>query len=566
MIRPHQRFVWFGLALLLVGAACRLTMPYLVKLVVDDHLVPGKLDGVGTLVATFLGVAVLDVLGRRGQMVALETAGQNALLDLRLRVFRHLQRLPTAFFDRTPIGRLVGRVTTDIEALQEMFSSGLVTILGDVVFLIAAVVLLLGLSAQLTGATMLMVPVLVVTTMFVRVRVRRAYLAMRERLSQLNGFLHEQVSGMPTVQLFGREQDRVAQLATINGAVRDAQLGTVRWESVLSAVTEMLGFYTTALILWYGGGLATGGEVQLGTLLAFVQYMGLFFTPLNELSQKYTVMQNAMVASERIFALLDETPEPDDPATPERPSGHGRIEFRGVQFAYGPGTPVLHDLSFTIEPGERVALVGATGAGKTTVLSLLTRLYDPQAGGIYLDGVRIDRMARTELRRRIGVVPQDVVLFRGTVLDNLRLGQPDATDAQAIAAARRLGLDDLVSRMPGGFAATVAERGGNLSAGEKQLLALARMLVVEPPVLALDEATSNVDARTEQLLQNAVHELMLGRTSLVIAHRLSTVRDADRILVLEHGRLVEQGTHAALLARRGLYWRLHQLQFADEGS
>lgn len=566
VIRPYQAWIWWGLLLLLVNAACRLTLPYLVILAVDEHLMPGELEGFGMLMGFFLGTALFEVICRRWQLVALETAGQNALLDLRLEIFRHLQRLPARFFDKTPIGRLVGRVTTDVEALQEMFSSGVVTILGDLIFLLSATVLLMTLSAELTLSTMLMVPALVLTTMFVRQRVRRAYSAMRERLSQLNGFLHEHVSGMPIVQMFVQEANRTRDFADINAGVRDAQLRSVRWESLLSAATEMLSYYTTALILWYGGGLAAEDVITLGTLLAFFQYMGLFFAPLTELSLKYTVMQNALVASERIFALLDEPPEVAEAATTTPMRGDGTIEFRDVNFEYTTGTPVLRGVSFVAKAGESVALVGATGSGKSTIISLLTRLYELQHGQILVDGADIRQVARKDLRRRIGVVPQDVFLFQGTILDNIRLGHPDISDAEAIAAADLLHLDEIVSRFPGGYHEPLAERGKNLSAGEKQLIAFARMLVIAPCVLALDEATSNVDSHTEQLLQEAVHRLMIGRTSIIIAHRFSTIRDVDRILVMHEGELVETGSHHQLLAAGGAYWRLYQLQHQQPGT
>ena len=563
VIQPHQRWIWWGLILLLATAACRLTLPYLVKLAVDDHLVPGQLEGFGLLMAFFLGTAIFEVVCRRSQLIALETAGQNALLDLRLKVFRHLQQLPARFYDKTPIGRLVGRVTTDIEALQEMFSSGVVTIFGDLIFLAAATVLLLELSAELTLTTILMVPALVLTTMFVRQRVRRAYSAMREQLSQLNGFLYEQVSGMPIVQMFAQEANRTGDFAKINYGVQDAQLKSVRWESLLSAATEMLGFYTTALILWYGGGLAAEEVIPLGTLLAFVQYMGHFFTPLTELSLKYTAMQNALVASERIFALLDETPETPDSPDSAPLQGKGTIEFRNIHFEYNKDKPVLRDISFQAKAGESIAIVGATGSGKSTLLNLLTRLYEPQEGQILVDGVDITQAPRTDLRRRIGVVPQDVFLFQGNILDNIRLGHPNISDAEAIRAADKLHLDEIVARFPGGYFEPLAERGKNLSSGEKQLIAFARMLVVAPRILALDEATSNVDSHTEQLLQEAVQRLMVDRTSIIIAHRLSTIRDVDRILVLHEGELVESGNHDDLLAARGVYWRLDQMQHQD---
>lgn len=566
VIRPHQGHIWLGLLLLLVNAACRLTLPYIVLVAIDEHLVPNKLDGFWTLAGLYLLVAGVETLCRRWQLIALETAGQSSLFDLRLKLFRHLQQLPARFFDRTPLGRLVGRVTTDVEALQEVFSSGLVTILGDFVFLVAALVILFSLSAQLTFSTVLIIPVLVVTTLFVRQKVRQAYTAMRERLSRMNSFLHEHVSGMPIVQMFAQEENRVAAFAEINDGLRDSQLRSVWWESTLSAATEMLSAFTTALILYYGGILQMDDAIKLGTLVAFVDYMGRFFIPLNDLSLKYTVMQNAMVASDRIFDLLDETAEEPDPSSPAQPAGDGHIEFRDVTFGYSDDLPVLSNLSFEARPGERIALVGATGAGKTTILNLLTRLYELQSGQILLDGVDIRQFARNDLRRRIGVVPQDVFMFQGTVLDNIRLGHPGIADADAIRAADELHLDDVVGRFPLGYHEPIAERGKNLSAGEKQLIAFARMLVVAPCVLALDEATSNVDSHTEHLLQGAVHRVMAGRTSLIIAHRLSTIHDVDRILVLHAGKLVEQGSHEELMKRRGVYWRLYQLQYQEQES
>ena len=566
VIKPHQHLIWVGLTLLLVNAACRLTLPYLVLIAVDEFLVPGELDGFWFVTWAYLAVAGLEMICRRWQLIALETAGQNSLLDLRLQVFRHLQQLPATFFDRTSIGRLVGRVTTDVEALQETFSSGVVTILGDLVFLAAAVVILLALNLQLGLTTMLMVPVLVATTMIIRVGVRSAYVELRERVSQLNGFLHEQVSGMPIVQMFGQEENRVEEFAGINSSVCSSQIRTVRLESTLSASVEMLGSFTTALILYYGGILEIEEAIKLGTLVAFVDYMGRFFIPLNELSLKYTVMQNALVAGERIFSLLDEAVEEPDRDNPAVNSGDGAIEFRDVTFGYEPANPVLKSVSFRAEAGAKIALVGATGAGKSTILSLLTRLYELESGQILLDGVDIRDLSRVELRRQIGVVPQDVFLFQGSILDNVKLGHPHITDAEAIVAADQLHLDDIVRRFPGGYREPIAERGKNLSAGEKQLIALARMLVVAPLVLALDEATSNVDSHTEQLLQDAVHRLMSGRTSLIIAHRLSTIKDVDRILVMHAGELVEQGTHDELMAKQGVYWRLYQFQYQDQES
>jgi ATP-binding cassette subfamily B multidrug efflux pump len=569
-VRPHRRFLAIGFGLLLVASGCRLVLPWLVKRGIDDHLTPGDLDGVGWLVAAFLVVGLVEMAARRAQMYSVDRAGQSALLDLRARLFGHLQRLPASYYDRTPTGKVLGRVTTDVEALNELFSSGVVTILGDFVFLGATLGILFALDWRLTLATLLVVPPLGAVTLFVRARVRRAYQEMRSQLSAMNAFLHEQVGGMAVNQMFAREARVAAQFEETNAGVRQAQLRTVWWESVLSAAVEMLGSFTVALILWFGGRQAldalgapagvAADPLTLGTLFAFIEYMQRFFAPLNDLSMKYAVLQNATTASRRIFDLLEVDEALPEPAAPAAlPPAAGEIVFEGVGFGYG-SERVLEDLSFRIAPGERVALVGATGAGKTTVLKLLTRLYDPDQGRILLDGVDLRDHRLAQLRSRVALVPQDVFLFEGTILENIRLGKPEVGAAQARAAADRLHLDEFVARFPRGYEEPVRERGKNLSAGEKQLLSFARVLAASPPVLALDEATSNVDSHTEQRLQEAVHELMEGRTSLAVAHRLSTVRDVDRILVFHRGRLAEQGRHDELLALRGIYWRLVELQ------
>jgi len=576
-IRPHQRWLWGGLACLMLMSASRLVLPWLVKIALDSHLAIGDLGGYYPLVALFLAVALVDATLRRLQQVLVETGGQSALRDLRIALFRHLQQLSASFFDRTPTGRLVGRVTTDVEALQELFASGVVTIAGDLLFLIATVVILFSLAPGLAAVSMIVVPLLIGITLLIRNRVRSAYVHMRGKLSEMNGFLHERISGMSVIQMFNREPATLEGYRQINQGVRDAQLRTVWWETLLSTSVELLSSMTIAVILWYGGGavaegwragasgVPTGADyLTLGVLFAFIDYMQKFFQPLNELSLKYTVMQNAMTAGRRVFDLLDVEERLPEPTQAQAPAAtHGEIEFEAVSFGYDEAQPVLDEVSFRVAPGERVALVGATGAGKTTVLKLLTRLYDPQQGRILLDGIDLRDYHSRDLRKRIGLVPQDVFLFEGTILDNIRLGHPEVTDARAIEAATRLHLDELVARFPGGWHEPVRERGRNLSAGEKQLISFARVVAASPPVLVLDEATSNVDSHTEHLLQEAVHDAMQGRTSLAIAHRLSTIRDVDRILLFHKGKLVEQGNHQELMALGGLYRKLVELQFRN---
>ncbi|NQU50373.1 MAG: ABC transporter ATP-binding protein [Planctomycetes bacterium] len=574
-LRPHQRWMWRGFIYLLIGSALRLLGPYLIKTLIDQNLTPRTLDGFYPLLSVFMVVVVGEALLRRLQMVAVDTAGQNALLDLRLALFRKLQQLPVSYFDRTSTGRLIGRVTTDVEALNEMFATGVVTILGDFLFLSATLVILFNLDWRLTLVSLIVVPILLFVTTLIRLRVRKAYIAMRARLSQMNAYLHEQISGMSVVQQFNRQAKMVGGYQEINGGVRDAQLASVRWETGLSTAVELLSSFTVALILWYGGGLVVETQLganatadsalTLGVLFAFVDYMQKFFHPLNELSLKYTVLQNAMTASHRIFGLLDaddHLPVPEQPHRPRQVSGE--ITFENVSFGYDPKFPVLKNVSFDVKPGQKVALVGATGAGKSTVLKLLTRLYDVTGGRILLDGVDIRELDPTDLRRHVGLVPQDVFLFEGNILENIRLGKPEVSTADVQEAARRLHLDRMVERFASGWEEPVLERGRNLSAGEKQLLSFARVMVASPSVLVLDEATSNVDSNTEKVLQEAVHELMEGRTSIAIAHRLSTVRDVDSILVFHKGEIVEQGSHEELLQADGVYARLVRLQYGSQ--
>ena len=602
-VRPQRWRIAQSLVLLLFMQLCRLAQPTLIALALDKYLLDTRiegnwrsvvagwdtftewvaargvpLDGYELLLVVF-GLAVLaEFFARRAQVWLLDLAGQNALLDLRVTLFRHLQRLSSSFYDRTPVGKLVGRATTDVEALAELFSSGVVTILGDFINLAAMTAVLLWISWPLALACFVMVPVLVGLTLFVRRKVRASYDVLVTRRSAMAAFLHEHIVGMSLIQSFVREKHAGDHFGEFNADMRDAQVVAVKWESLLSALVELIGSLTTALILWYGGGLVLTGlglegvdrigdasaVLTLGTLFMFIDYMTKFFEPLTDLSLKYTVMQNAMTAAGKIFRLLDVDevlPDPSDPQVPA--TREGRVDFESVRFAYSGDLEeaVLDGVTFRLEPGEHVAVVGATGSGKTTLMKLLTRLYETTEGSVRVDGVDVRAMRTAELRTRVGVVPQEVLLFEGSIVDNLRLGHPEIPDEQAIEAGRALGLEGIIERFNGGWYETVQERGKNLSAGERQLLAFARAMAAAPEVVVLDEATSNVDTATEELLTRALSKLLEGRTAMIIAHRLSTIRDCDRILVLDAGRVIEQGTHTELLAARGAYWRLHQMQF-----
>ncbi len=584
-----------ALVLLITTQLARIAQPFLIALAIDRYLLQRELEGNwGQLAATWERFAegllpllpagasplnlvigayalalVIEYGARRGQMIAIETAGQGALFELRLELFAKLQRLSSSFYDRTPIGRLIGRVTSDIEALNELFAGGVVTILGDLLNIAVMVTVLLYVDWELALIGFTVVPVLLTATTLVRQRVRAKQEVFVARRAKLAGFLHEHILGMPIVQAFGREEDVNGRFDSTSSEMRDSQISVVRWEAAFSALTELLGSLATALLLFYGGGQvmeSLGREVPdgvtagltIGSLFFFVDLMGRFFQPLTDLSLKFTMLQNALTAAGKVFRLMDVDeflPETDAPREPSDRSG--RIEFKHVTFAYSGDAEeaVLKDVSLTIEPGEHVAVVGATGSGKSTLLKLLSRLYDVTEGSIELDGVELRDYELAKLRARVGVVLQDVILFEGSLLENLKLGR-DVPDDEAIAAGERLHLDDLVARFPRGWKEPVAERGKNFSSGERQLIAFARVLTAANDVVVLDEATSNVDTETEERLGEALEEVLEGRTALIIAHRLSTIQNCDRIIVLHEGRVVEQGSPAELAASGGRYAEL----------
>jgi ATP-binding cassette subfamily B protein len=564
---PHRRLVAQSAIFLFLVSAAQLAQPWLIKQAIDGPIASGDPAGLIPIVALFAALLLAEFGFRFAQIYYLEKTGQNIVHDLRVELYAHLQSLSSSFFDRNPVGRLVSRLTTDVETLSEIFSSGLVTLMGDGVKLIGILAILLWMDARLAALTLTVLPLLGFAAFFFRIRIRDAFRAVRERVALLNAYLQEHLTGMVVVQIFQRERADDEEFERINRSHRDADLSSVSYDSILSALIEMVGTLSVAMIIWYGGGRVLMGAITFGTLVAFLEYAQKFFGPVKELGSYYSVMQSAMASSERVFALLDTRPEIVPPAEPRSlPSAvrgcSGEVVFDDVHFAYPGGPEVLKGLSFRIEPGEKVALVGSTGAGKTTIARLLVRLYDTQSGTIRIDGVDIRKIDLRTLRRHIGMVLQDHFLFSGTVASNIGLGDPAITRERIEAAARAVSADRFIRELEGGYDGGVAERGANLSVGQKQLLSFARALAFDPPVLVLDEATASVDTQTEMRIQAALRAVMDRRTSLVIAHRLSTIRESDRILVLHKGAVREEGTHEELLARRGgLYETLYRLQF-----
>ncbi len=561
-MRPYK---WlFGLCLLLlpVLTAVSLAQPWLLQIIIDDYLIPGELGGLWIILAIYAGTILGQALFTFLQQYVMLYAGQKALFDLRQELFEHVQGLSSSFFKKNPVGRLMARLTTDVESLQEALSSGIITMIGDLITLTAIVVILLFMNWQLALVSFAVVPPLVICTLVIRHFLRKAFREVRVKIARLYAHLQESITGMKVIQLFVREHVSADEYKEINAEYRDANIRSIRYDALLYSLVEAVGAITIGAIIWYGSGQALEGLVTLGVLVAFIEYMQKFFIPIRDLAQKYNFLQAAMASSERIFQLLDTDERidvhPDPTPLPERPF---RIEFKNVRFGYNDDEMVLNDISFTIEPCEKVALVGHTGAGKTTIICLLCRLYDVTGGQILINGIDIRDFDVQELRSHFAVVLQDVFLFRGSLWENLTLGE-DLSRTEVDEAVALVRADAMIHRMPEGYDHPIAERGANLSSGQKQLLAFARALLRRPEILILDEATANVDTDTEALIQEAIEELLAHQTSLVIAHRLSTIQKADRILVLDKGRLIEEGSHDELLDSGGHYSKLHQLQYA----
>jgi ATP-binding cassette subfamily B protein len=594
-LRPYKWQVALALAAIMLKSAADVIGPYLTKIAIDKYLVPnagrshGWLDrllsstplvGIAQIAAMYVGLLVFGFFLEFLQTYYMQWTGQKIMFDLRSQIFRHLQRMHVAFFDKNPVGRLVTRVTTDVDALNEMFTSGVVSIFEDVFVLAGIVVIMLRMDWRLALITFAVLPLIVVATMIFRKHVRDSYRRIRTAIARINAYLQEHVSGMLVLQLFNREKRAYDRFEKINASHMEAFKDAILAYAFYYPVVEVLSSIAIAAVIWFGGGQVIKGLTTLGVLVAFMQYAQRFFRPIQDLSEKYNILQSAMASSERIFKLLDTPVEVESPAIAKQVTGPGRIEFDHVWFYYrtvpeknadnqpnaNAGEPdwILKDVSFAVEPGETAAIVGHTGAGKTTMISLLLRFYDVQQGAIRIDGVDVRELDLVELRRRFGVVLQDPFLFTGTVEQNIRLGSEHVTDEQVAQAAEDVNLGDFIRSLPGGFKEPVHERGSTLSTGQKQLISFARALAHNPKILVLDEATSSVDTETELRVREALTRLVEGRTSLIIAHRLSTIQRADKIIVMHKGRLREVGSHQQLLAQRGIYWKLYQLQYKDQ--
>jgi ATP-binding cassette, subfamily B, multidrug efflux pump len=565
-LRPYRWWTLGAVLLLMSQSVLALIGPRLTQHALDVAVPHHDLGLLGLLTGLYLATLVVDFLVEYGGTLLTSYIGQRVMYDLRMQLFGHLQRLSIGYFDRNPVGRLMTRVTSDVETLNELFSSGVVTIFGDAFTLVAIMGMMLAIDVRLALVTFAVIPLVWLTARIFRRHVRQAFGDIRVRLARLNAFLQERLSGMRVVQLFGREEDTARRFGVLNRDHLEAHLRSITVYAVFFPAVEVLTAVAMALLLWYGGLRVLDSTLTIGVLAAFIQYTRRFFQPLQDLSEKFNLLQSAMASSERIFALLDEpvtVREPEAPVALPRPV-RGAVRFENVWFRYSPTGPwVLRDVSFTASPGQTIALVGHTGAGKTTIVSLLLRFYDPERGRITVDGVDIRQVSSADLRSIIGFVQQDLFLFTGDIQHNLTLDAPISPEA-AREAAQRVGADRFIERLPSGYHHELGERGRSLSVGERQLLSFARALALDPSILVLDEATSSVDAEAEAQIQRAIAELMAGRTSLVVAHRLSTILHADEILVLHYGEIRERGSHRELLAQRGLYERLYQLQLRGQ--
>lgn len=571
-LRPYRGLVVVCIILLLLVSLFQLAPPYLVMVAIDDYLAPqtaidkaARHAGLLKVVIIFFVTLLLTFVTSYLQIYLMSLVGQRVMFDMRMQIFRHLQKKEVAYFDKNPVGRLMTRLTSDIEVLNEMFTSGVVAIFLDVFTLIGIMIVLCYMNLKLALVTFTVVPLLFLTAGFFKAKVRGIYRRIRRRVAALNAFLQENITGMSVVQIFNREGFQFAQFRERNESLYQAHIDSVMAYAIFFPLIEILSSAAIGMILWLGGGGVLNGVLTFGALVAFIQYAQRFYRPISDLSEKYNMLQAAMASSERIFDLLDTEPRIKDPDEPVAiPDGPSEVVFENVHFSYNPGEEILHDVSFRVGAGEKVAIVGYTGSGKTTIINLLSRFYDVDSGRILINGVDIRNYMQEDLHRYTATVLQDVFLFSGDIAYNIHLGDESISEAKMREVSQHINADRFIDRLPRGYEEPVGERGRTLSVGERQLLSFGRALVYEPKILVLDEATSSVDTDTEYLVQDALRKFMAGRTAIVIAHRLSTIRDVDRIIVLHKGRIIEEGSHRELLGAGGLYSKLYELQYKDQ--
>lgn len=564
LVRPYLPRLAVAVLLMAATALTGLAGPYLTQVAIDRFVAERDPAGLNLVALAFLATALLNWWSSYGQTYLVSYVGQSTIYDLRDRMFRHLQRLSFRFFDSMATGRIMSRLMSDVDAINQLISAGLVSLFADSLVLVTIMATMLWMNFRLALVSFLTIPALVLVLRIFRGWMRDAFMTMRRRAADMNAHLAEAIAGMRVTQAFVREARNQQLFDGINERLRQAQLEAVRvWAAMMPSI-EVVSAFGVMLVLWYGGALLRGGtaDVTVGQVAAFILYLNRFFQPIRDLSQVFNVFQAAVVSAERVAELLDQQPEIEDmPGARDLPRVAGRVEFRDVWFGYEPGQVVLKGINLRAEPGETIALVGPTGAGKTSIINLLARFYDPQQGQVLVDGVDLRTVTQRSWRSQLGIVLQDTFLFSGTIRDNIRYGRPDATDAEVEAAARAVGAHDFIMRLEKGYDTEVHERGAKLSVGQRQLIAFARALCADPAVLILDEATSNIDTYTESVIQGALQTLLRGRTAFVIAHRLSTIRSADRIYYIEDGQVVEQGRHEELLALGGRYAQLYRKQW-----
>jgi ATP-binding cassette subfamily B multidrug efflux pump len=564
-IKPYKKYVIFAIVLNIFVAILSAIGPMFTKIAVDDYIKKSDYNGLLTISLVLFGSLILQATIQYFLSYFTQYIGQKALFDMRTKIFNHIQTLALKFFDKTPIGRLVTRATNDVEALGELFSSGIVMVFYDVFVIVSILAFMFFMDVSLSLVTLTVLPVLIYGTFLFRRKARESYRDVRLYLARLNSYMQEHVTGMSVVQIFNKQNDEFKKFSKINDDYKKTNIKSIFYYAVFYPGVELLSAIAVGLIIWYGGGEVIQKSLTIGVLFAFIQYTEMFFRPIRDLSEKYNIMQTAMASSERIFKLMDNKTVIKDPENPIKIENiNGSIEFKNVWFAYNGDDFVLKDISFTINPGETVAIVGHTGAGKTSIINTFTRFYDINKGEILLDGINIEKIDKKVLRRYISMVLQDVFLFSGDIKSNINLNDENISDERIVEAAKIVGADKFIEALPKKYDEEVKERGATLSVGQKQLISFARALAYNPKILILDEATSSIDTESEHLIRQAIDKLLVGRTAIVIAHRLSTIQNANKIIVLHKGEIRETGNHQQLLAKKGIYYKLYQLQYKDQ--